>query len=92
MPAGGMLSGFVYVDADNDGARDPGEIGVPGVVIHLSQAGSGDAADRSTITADNGFYYLVKPNCPSTTWSSGGAGECNPPSVCPAGGRDGNLP
>ena len=43
-------------------------------------------------TEGEGFYYLVKPNCPSTTWSSGGAGECNPPSVCPAGGRDGNLP
>ncbi len=39
-----------------------------------------------------GFYYLLRGDCPSATWSSGGAGECAGPGSCPPGGRDGNLP
>ena len=30
------LSGFVFIDADGDGARDAGEIGVPGTVVQLT--------------------------------------------------------
>lgn len=29
------LSGFVYLDSDNDGVRDPGEEGIPGVNVQL---------------------------------------------------------
>jgi len=45
-----------------------------------------------TPAPDSGFYYLVRVDCLNSTWGSGGAGECNPPGVCPSGGRDGNLP
>ena len=59
--AEGALSGFVYIDADADGTRDAGELGVPGVVIRLSESGSpGTLIDRSTITADNGFYSFAE--------------------------------
>ena len=72
-----------------------GDLGLlAGYAVIETQNGAGMSSIPSgpTPAADNGFYYLVKPNCPLTTWSSGGAGECNPPSVCPPGGRDGNLP
>ena len=49
----GVLSGFVYVDADGDGTRDAAELGVPGVVISLTGSGS---LSRSTMTGDSGFY------------------------------------
>jgi hypothetical protein len=55
--AEGILSGFVYVDANADGTRDAGELGVPGVVIRLSENDASDAStDRTTITDDSGFY------------------------------------
>lgn len=53
MHAAGVLSGSVYFDTDGDGTRDATEVGVPGVVLQLAQAGS---ADRSTITDGNGRY------------------------------------
>lgn len=54
---GAVLSGFVYFDADDDGTRDAAEVGVPGVVIRLSDSNSPDAStDQSTLTDDNGFY------------------------------------
>ena len=35
-PANNAVSGFVYIDADGDGQRDAGEVGVPGVLVTLS--------------------------------------------------------
>jgi hypothetical protein len=52
----GMLSGFVFLDADNDGTRDSSEVGVPGVVINLSQSGATQSEERSVITSDDGSY------------------------------------
>lgn len=55
--AEGALSGFVYVDADANGARDVGEFGIPGVVVALSGTDvSGASIDRSIITDDQGEY------------------------------------
>jgi cysteine-rich repeat protein len=62
---------------------------------YIEFVGSGFATSitsGSVPAPGSGFYYLVKPWCPATTWSSGGAGECAVPGSCPAGGRDGNLP
>jgi len=41
--------------------------------------------------AGGGFYYLVRPDGPAGSWSSGDVNEC-PDGECSAGGRDGNLP
>ncbi len=50
------ISGFVYVDLDDDGVQDPGEPGIPGVEIQLEQ----DAAQiGSTFTDANGFYQFI---------------------------------
>jgi len=48
--------------------------------------------DGAVPASGAGFYYLLRGDCPSATWSSGGAGECVGPGSCPPGGRDGNLP
>ena len=53
----GQISGYVYVDADDDGTRDENEKGIPGIVIRLSANDpSAESADRSTMTDDSGFY------------------------------------
>jgi hypothetical protein len=51
---GGNLSGFVYCDTNNDGLRQAGEGGVPGVTITLS-----GAANRTAQTDGNGFYSFA---------------------------------
>ncbi|MBI2477591.1 MAG: hypothetical protein HYV60_02760, partial [Planctomycetia bacterium] len=53
----GSLSGFVYIDSDNDGMRDSGEEGFEGVAITLSGTNSlGNAVSQQTTTASNGSY------------------------------------
>jgi protocatechuate 3,4-dioxygenase beta subunit len=51
------LSGFVYVDANNNGIKDPGERGIAGVEIRLNgvQANS-DGVFRTTTTGPDGSY------------------------------------
>jgi len=50
----GYLSGTVYEDADQDGARGMGESGIGGVTLTLSN-------DMSTRTNDNGYYRFTVP-------------------------------
>jgi hypothetical protein len=53
----GSLSGFVYVDADNDGSKDTGEQGLAGVAIRLwGRDIFGEFVDRTTTTDANGAY------------------------------------
>ena len=49
------ISGFVYVDLDNDGARDSGESGIAGVTLVLLDA-AGRPTTVTTVTDVNGFY------------------------------------
>jgi ELWxxDGT repeat protein/VCBS repeat-containing protein len=52
-----VLSGFVYIDADNDGVRDDDEVGVPGVLVTLTGTTSTDATvTRNALTSDDGSY------------------------------------
>lgn len=54
------LAGFVYVDTDGDGARDSGDLGVPGTVISLTGTdNSGNAVDLSTLTDSDGAYRFL---------------------------------
>jgi len=48
------VSGVVYRDLDNDGVRDAGEPGVPGVRIHRSNA----QLSPTTTTAQDGSYVV----------------------------------
>jgi large repetitive protein len=56
----GSLSGFVYVDSDNDGVRDAGEEPFEGVTINLSGTNDfGSAVSRQTTTASDGSYSFT---------------------------------
>src|SRR5262245_49724736 len=51
------LSGFAYLDADNDGVKDANESGLPGAVVQLSGTETGGATvNRSILTDDTGAY------------------------------------
>ena len=53
----GVISGHVYLDADNDGIWDVGETGISGVTLTLSgSTASGVAVNASTMTDSNGNY------------------------------------
>ncbi|MDZ7618812.1 MAG: SdrD B-like domain-containing protein, partial [Patescibacteria group bacterium] len=49
------ISGYVYVDANNDGIRDAGERAIAGVTLVLLD-GTGAPTGRTTVTDVNGFY------------------------------------
>ncbi|MDZ4783214.1 MAG: SdrD B-like domain-containing protein, partial [Planctomycetia bacterium] len=49
------LSGYVYVDLDNDGIRDAGESGIAGVTLVLLDA-AGAPTTVTAVTDVNGFY------------------------------------
>jgi len=51
------ISGFVYVDANNNGAIDTGEVAIPGVLISLTGTDDlGHAVSQTTTTDGSGFY------------------------------------
>lgn len=53
----GVLSGFVYLDADQDGVRDEGERGIAGVTIRLSGTDDfGNPIEQTQRTAGDGSY------------------------------------
>ncbi len=53
------LSGIVYVDSNNNGVVDPGEIRIPGVVMTLSGTDNlGDPVFIQTTTDANGVYQF----------------------------------
>jgi SdrD B-like domain len=49
------VSGFVFRDLDNDGVRDPGEPGVPGIRVHRTTGNNVPNA----VTAADGSYTLT---------------------------------
>ena len=54
------LSGFVYVDADNDGTRDANEAGIAGVQVHLIPINTIAAGSALTVTtAADGSYTFT---------------------------------
>ena len=50
------ISGYVYVDANEDGLRQPTEVGIPGSSIELRN--SSGAVVGSTVTNANGYYQF----------------------------------
>ncbi len=54
------LSGFVYVDANDDGIRGPGEAPIMAVKLTLSGTDQdGNAVTQSALTDANGFYQFA---------------------------------
>jgi hypothetical protein len=98
------IGDFVWYDLDRDGLQDPGEPGVPGVIVTLYNAANQPIG--SAVTDGNGYYlisnvppgtgyYVVFSNKPDVTapWTLqnvGGAGANNN-SKADATGRTGNI-
>ncbi len=56
----GRISGSVYIDADDDGIRDPNESGISGTTITLiGTDANGNPIRRTTITDSNGNYAFT---------------------------------
>jgi len=56
----GTISGYVFIDVDNDGAREAGEGGIGGVALTLTGMDDLDAAvDLATSTAADGSYAFA---------------------------------
>jgi len=60
-PQPASLSGFVYIDANNNGIKEPDEGGLAGVVIQLQQFDEATGSYEqigSAVTDENGFYQF----------------------------------
>jgi len=72
---------------------DMASIGVYGIIGGVSTAAGVQTIPTPETPAPGGIYYwLVKPDCAPSSWSTGSASECAQPDACPPGGRDGSLP
>ena len=57
------LSGFVYIDANENGLRNATEIGIPGVVIELTGTDTnGASVELRALTAQDGSYAFIDLN------------------------------
>ncbi|MDR6889202.1 MULTISPECIES: SdrD B-like domain-containing protein [Variovorax] len=57
---GGQIAGWVYVDTNNDGIRQAGEPGIPGVSVTLTgRSASGLAVNATVVTDANGRYVFT---------------------------------
>ncbi len=54
------ISGYVYDDLDNDGSRDPGEPGIPGVTITLTGTDVNGPVNLVTVTDVNGLVPVPR--------------------------------
>ena len=55
-----ILSGVVYVDANNNGIVDSNEIGIPNVTITLQQLTNGSYSTVATTTTNSSGFYEFK--------------------------------
>jgi uncharacterized repeat protein (TIGR01451 family) len=57
---GGSLSGFVYLDANNDGNNDPGDPGIANATVALTGTDNhGNAVSMQTTTDASGAYQFI---------------------------------
>jgi uncharacterized repeat protein (TIGR01451 family) len=67
-PVTSTISGRVYIDSNNSGTQDTGEVGIGSVALALSGTDSlGNALTRSTTSAANGDYSFA--NLPAGTYT-----------------------
>ncbi len=71
---------------------------IASIVVYGITGGVSSAAAAQTIPAPQMpalggiFWWIVKPDCAPSSWSTGSPSECAEPGICPPGGRDGSLP
>ncbi len=57
------ISGYVYVDSNGNGVKDPGELGIQGVTITVNSTATNASGNpvftESTVTAANGSYGFI---------------------------------
>lgn len=53
------ISGYSYVDTNNNGIKDAGEAGIPGVTINLTGTDDLGNVSKSLLTDANGFYDFL---------------------------------
>ena len=74
LPTKGRLEGFVFVDEDGDGVRDPGEPGVPNLLLTLDGLSARTDPEGSGLyrfpPQEPGVYELRVENLPATLVSS----------------------
>ena len=57
----GTLSGFVYVDPTDPGVKDPGEPGIPGVIVTLTGTDANlQSVTKTTTTGPDGSYSFTE--------------------------------
>ena len=81
--ADAQLSGTVYDDADESGARSAGEGGLDGLTVSLD-AGADDTVDATTTTAVDGSYTFsgLRPGSYRVTVTAPAGWACTAPSPC----------
>ncbi|HMP60401.1 MAG TPA: carboxypeptidase regulatory-like domain-containing protein, partial [Gemmatales bacterium] len=87
--AGGVITGTVFLDLNQNGDRDPGELGLAGVTIYIDQNDNGvrDPGEFFVVTASDGSYsfagltagsYLIRQDLAAgftQTFPAGNAGR-----------------
>ncbi len=57
-----LVGDFVWMDEDQDGIQDPGELGIPGVMVIINSVDEDDPIfSDTTFTNSNGLYYFEVP-------------------------------
>ena len=54
------ISGVAYVDGNDDGVQDAGEVGIPGVMLELTKTDGNYTFTTFTLTGPNGVYHFVE--------------------------------
>ncbi len=72
------LGGNVYVDSNDNGQRDSGEVGIPGVSMRITGNAAAGAAVNLTVTTDSNGVYLFT-SLPASNASGYTLTETHPP-------------
>ncbi|MEL6355993.1 MAG: SdrD B-like domain-containing protein, partial [Bacteroidota bacterium] len=65
-----QIGNYAWIDADEDGIQDPGELPVEGLLVSLYDSISGDLVAVTTTAAD-GSYYFTGESQANETWYNG---------------------
>jgi len=62
------VNGAVWIDIDNDGVKDPGEVGIPNVTVNVTWTGPDGPVVIPVVTDANGNWTIK--NVPSGVWTA----------------------
>ncbi len=55
-----QISGFAYVDSNDDGIKESGEVGIPGVTVELTKTDGNYTFTTFALTGADGSYHFVE--------------------------------